>query len=160
MDAISKSKMAMKTRGSGALSPAKWAADLVRRFEREFDKAQARSRYVIEMKVEEFPAGAEILQRPRREWPELVVALASRLTELRSTAGGMDEDEFNMECKRQLDSITLLIDRLLMPRLSFDAPRLAAVIDIATKNLGLVCQQGRGWGWNPVVPRRLLVQQI
>jgi hypothetical protein len=160
MDAISKSKKAVETRESGPLSPAKWAADLVRRFEREFDKAQARSRHVIEMKVEEFPAGAEVLQHPRRDWPELVVALASRLNELRSAAVGLDEDEFNMECKGQLDAIKLLSDRLLMPRLSFDAPRLAAVIDIATKNLGLVCQQGRGWGWNPVVPRRLLVQQI
>ena len=126
MDAISKSKKAAATRGAGALSPAKWAADLVRRFEREFDKAQARSRYVIEMRVKEFPAGAEILRRPRQEWPEVVVALAAWLNELRSGARGLDEDEFNREYIRQLDAIKLLSDRLLLPRLSFDAPRFAA----------------------------------
>jgi hypothetical protein len=159
MDAISKSKKAGKTRGSGTLSPPKWAADLVRRFEREFDKAQEATDYVLRKKVEEFPAGAEMLKRPRQEWPELIVALASRLKELRS-AGKLNDGEISYECIREVDAIKVLIDRLLIPRLSFDAPRFAAVIDVATKNIRVISQQGRAMGWNHVVPRKLLVQQI
>lgn len=100
------------------LKPTKWAADLVRGFAREFGAAQARSDFVIRVKVEGFPSGAEMLRRPRREWPELIVAVAARLDELRSKAQRirLDDDDLNMKSLRKLDAIKLLADRLLKPR--------------------------------------------
>jgi hypothetical protein len=158
--------MAKRNAGAGPeasprLLPEQWAADLISAFERELAEAQSRSIYVIRVKVDEFPSGADMLKRPRGEWLKLVVAVFARLDELRNDARRkrVGNDDFAVTYNRELDALKLLADRLLRPRLSFDQAQFATILDIAVENLRVLAQQGRALGWNWVVPRTLLVQQ-